>query len=227
MVNNIIEAWYWTLLLVVLVGVCVYYSIHTIKEMWTALKKHREEGEDTIPEEMSLKPYSKRIVIIHWLTVLLLIAGWYLGEMLDDARNAHTATLAGYYAHVLVGGTVLLLTLLRWTFRNMDGAPPLGYTVMDLVARGVHYALYFLLVLLGATGFMTALTSGVGVALIKVDPALLPEKYFGPSVVPHVAHEITMYVLMVVAAAHIAGALMHQFILKDGLMKRMSLHKEN
>jgi len=36
-----------------------------------------------------------------------------------------------------------------------------------------------------------------------------------------------MYVLIAVAALHIAGALMHQFILKDGLMKRMSLHRKN
>jgi cytochrome b561 len=227
MVNNVIEAWYWTFLLLALVSAGVYYSIHSIRSLWTFLKEHRENEHGDEDGKIVTAPYSRRIVIIHWLTVVLLIAAWYLGDMLPDARNGRNATLAGYYAHVLAGGAVLVLTLLRWTFRNVDGVPPPpGHTLMDLMARGVHHALYVLLVLLAAAGFMTALTSGVGVALLKANAALLPEKYAGPAVVPHAVHEILMNVLIAVAAVHIAGALVHQFIRKDGLMKRMSLRRK-
>lgn len=224
MVNNVIEAWYWTFLLAALVGVGVYYSLYSLRNLWVVLKEQREDGQDTVSDEVIMTPYSRRIVIIHWLTVVLLIVVWYLGDALADAREEKTATLAGYYAHVLTGGAVLILTLMRWTFRNVDGAPPpVGNSLMDMVARGVHYGLYLLLVLLSATGLMTALTSGVGVALLKADASLLPEKYTGPATVPHIAHEILMDVLIAAVIVHILGAIMHQFILKDGLMKRMSL----
>ncbi|MBI5658435.1 MAG: cytochrome b/b6 domain-containing protein [Nitrosomonadales bacterium] len=224
MVNNVIEAWYWIFLLAALVGVGVYYSLYSIRNLWAALKEQREEGQDTVSDEVIMTPYSRRIVIIHWLTVALLVVVWYLGDSLAGARGEKSATLAGYYAHVLAGGAVLVLTLLRWTFRNVDGVPPpAGNSLVDMMARGVHYGLYILLVLLSATGLMTALTSGVGPALLKANASLLPEKYTGPATVPHIAHEILMDVLIVVVIVHVLGAITHQFILKDGLMGRMSL----
>lgn len=226
MVNNIIEAWYWIFLLAALVAAGIYYSIFSIRNLWAILKEQRKSGQSAEFDDKVTEPYSKRIVILHWLTVLLLIAGWYLGDMQADARNGNGATLAGYYAHALVGGIVLALTLLRWTFRSVDGAPPAGHTLTDLAARGVHHALYVLLVLLAITGFMTALTSGVGPALLKADASLLPLKYTGPAAFPHVAHEILMNVLIAVVIVHILGALMHQFILRDGLMRRMSLRRK-
>ena len=175
-----------------------------------------------------MRQYSKRMVIIHWLTLALIIAAWYLGDGLSDARHEKSATLAGYLVHVLVGGTVLLLTILRWTFRGVDGTPPpVGDSLMDLVARGIHYALYILLLLLPATGFMTIVTSSVGMALLTSDASLLPVKYTGPGIIPHAVHEQLMNVLIVVVAVHILGAIKHQFIMKDGLMERMSLRRKN
>ncbi|MBI4938026.1 MAG: cytochrome b/b6 domain-containing protein [Nitrosomonadales bacterium] len=227
MVNNVIEAWYWTFLLAALIGAGIYYSIFSIRNLWNILKEQRDDGLDTEFNVRIAEPYSRRIVIIHWLTVALLIAAWYLGDMLADARNESGATLAGYYAHALVGGAVLALTLIRWTFRNVDGVPPpVGHSLMDRAATAVHYGLYVLLVLLATTGFMTALTSGVGPALLKANASLLPEKYTGPAAFPHAVHEILVNVLIAVVVVHVLGAITHQFILKDGLMRRMSLRRK-
>ena len=174
-----------------------------------------------------MKQYSKRMVIIHWLTLFLVIAAYFLGTSLDEARHAGNAQLFGYIVHVLVGGTVLLLVVLRLNFRGMDGTPPpIGDSLMDLVAKGIHHVLYALLVLLPVSGFMTLLTSGVGNALLSGDASLLPLKYTGAGFLPHKVHETLMWVLIVVVAVHILGALKHQFILKDGLMERMSLRRK-
>lgn len=171
--------------------------------------------------------YSKRMVIIHWLTLALLIVAWFLGDGLDEARHEKAATLTGYMAHVLVGFSVLLLSILRFTFRSVDGVPPpIGDSLMDMVAKGIHHVLYALLFLLPISGFMIALTSGVGNALLAGDVKLLPEKYTGASVIPHEVHEILVTVLIVVVVVHILGAIKHQFIMKDGLMERMSLRRK-
>jgi len=174
-----------------------------------------------------MKRYSKRMVIIHWLTLALVIVAWYLGDELDEARHEKGATLIGYFAHAMVGGSVLLLTILRSTFRSVDGTPPpVGQSLMDMVAQGVHHVLYMLLIVLPITGMIIIMTSSVGMALLAGDASLLPIKYTGPGIVPHAVHEILVTVLIVVVVVHILGAIKHQFIMKDGLMERMSLHRK-
>ena len=227
MINNIIEIWYWTIVLAALIGAVIYYGFCFLRDLWVTLKERWDDELPTVFIERIKEPYSKRMVIIHWATLALLLAAWCLGDVLVDARNEKSATLTGYLIHALVGGTVLLLTVLRLTFRSVDGVPPpVGNSVMDTVARGVHYGLYVLLVLLSATGFMTLLTSSVGDALMRADAKLLPVKYTGPSVAPHAAHDILVTVLIVVVLIHVLGVIKHQFIMKDGLMRRMSLRRK-
>jgi len=227
MINNIIEVWYWSFLLAALIGVVVYFSFGFVKDLWAAFKEQRAGGQAPLSKEKMTEPYSKRMVIIHWLTLALLIMAWYLGDVLVDARIEKDATLIGYFAHALMGGAILLLTILRLTFRGVDGTPPpVGNSVMDIVARGVHHGLYVLLILLSITGFMTLLTSTVGMALVTNAAILLPAEYNGPSVIPHTVHEILVTVMMVVVLVHILGAIKHQFIMKDGLMRRMSLRRK-
>lgn len=227
MINNIIEVWYWSFLLAALIGVVVYFSFGFVKDLWAAFKEQRAGGQAPLSKEKMTEPYSRRMVIIHWLTLALLIVAWYLGDVLVDARVEKDATLIGYFAHALMGGAILLLTILRLTFRGVDGTPPpVGNSVMDIVARGVHHGLYVLLILLSITGFMTLLTSTVGMALVTNTAILLPAEYTGPSVIPHTVHEILVTVMMVVVLVHILGAIKHQFIMKDGLMRRMSLRRK-
>ncbi len=170
--------------------------------------------------------YSKRMVLIHWLTLALIITAWWLGDALDEARHDGNATLAGYIAHALVGDTILMLTLLRLYFRRKDGTPkPLGTTTMDKVATGVHHSLYTILVLLPITGILTIATSDVGRALLAGDASLLPKKFTG--VLAHNVHEVLVSVLIALVAVHVLGAIKHHFILKDGLLSRMSWRRNN
>lgn len=173
-----------------------------------------------------MEQYSSRMVIVHWLTLALLIAAWYLGESVHDARYGGNATIAAYVIHALVGGSILLLTLARLFFRNKDGTPPaMGDTLMDKVAKGMHHLLYLLLVLLPVSGTMQIVTSDLGKALLAGDASLIPQKFTG--VTAHVVHETLVTVLIVVVVIHLLGALKHQFIMKDGLMSRMSLRKKD
>lgn len=173
-----------------------------------------------------MKQYSKRMVITHWLTLLVLIVAWYFGHELDEARHEEGATLIGYVMHSLVGGLVLLLAILRLYFRSKDGTPPaMGDTLIDKVAKGAHHSLYGLLLLLPVSGMMTIITSDVSKALQAGDATLLPKKFTG--VPAHEVHEILVKVLIVIAVLHILGAVWHQFIKKDGLMNRMSFHRKD
>lgn len=173
-----------------------------------------------------MKQYSKRMVLAHWLTLALLVAAWLLGDALDEARHAGNATLAGYIIHAMVGDLVLLLTLLRFYFRRKDGTPaPVGTGTMDKIATGIHHMLYTVLVLLPISGAITVFTSPVGNALMSWDASLLPKKFSG--VAAHEVHEVLVSVLILLVVVHVLGAIKHQFVLKDGLMDRMSLRKQD
>lgn len=172
-----------------------------------------------------MEKYSKRVIVIHWLTLILVVVGLMLGFALDEAREEGKAQLAAYIAHALVGDSVFLLALLRLYFRRKDGVPPmLGQSLMDKVAKGVHHALYAVLVLLPISGVATIATSDVAKALSAHDVSLLPTKFEG--VPAHEAHEMLVGVLLALVAVHVLGALKHQFVLKDNLMDRMSLRNK-
>jgi len=172
--------------------------------------------------------YSKRMVIIHWLTLALLIAAWLLGENLAEATDDNKATLAGYIVHLLAGGAILLLTVTRLISRSKDGTPPaMGQTLMDKVAKGIHHALYTVLFVLPISGVLTVITSDAGKALLAGDVNLLPKKDGYEHVFAHEVHEVLVTVLIALVVVHLLGAIKHQFIMKDGLMKRMSLRRTN
>jgi cytochrome b561 len=171
--------------------------------------------------------YSKRMVIVHWLTLVLLIAAWYLGDSLGEATDESKATLAGYIVHIAVGGAVLLLTLFRFYFRRNDGIPaPVGDTTMDKLAKGIHYLLYTVLFVLPVSGVMTVVTSNAGKALLAGDANLLPKEHGYHNVFAHEVHEQLVNVLIVLVVIHLLGAIKHQFITKDGLMERMMLGRK-
>ncbi len=173
-----------------------------------------------------MKQYSTRIVIVHWLTFALLVVAWFLGDSLSDARHDGHATLMGYLVHSLVGGVILLLSVARLYFRGKDGTPPpMSESLMDRVAKGVHYALYALLLLIPVSGTMQVVGSKVFDALWAWDASLLPAKFSG--VAAHEVHEVLVNVMIVLVVVHVLGAVKHQFITKDGLMERMSLRRKD
>ena len=173
--------------------------------------------------------YSKRIVIVHWLTVVLVILAWYLGDSLAEATDNSKATLAGYVLHILVGSGIFLLTLSQLYFRRKDGRPSSlpDKPMYKRVAKFVHYLLYVVLIVLPMSGVTIILSSKVGRALLAGDANLLPKENGFKDVFAQVVHEQLVNVLIVLVVLHILGAIKHQFIMKDGLMNRMSLTKKD
>ena len=173
--------------------------------------------------------YSKRMVIVHWLTLALLIVAWYLGDSLADMTDESKATLAGYLIHMAVGASVLVLVLSQLLFRRKDGTPPKlnDKPVFQAAAKGIQHLVYAVLFLLPVSGIITVFTSTAGRALLSGDANLLPKEHGYHNVFAHEVHEQLVNVLIALVMLHILGALKHQFIMKDGLMSRMALPKKD
>lgn len=168
-----------------------------------------------------MKKYSKRSIVVHWLSFLLLIAAVVVGHCAAEAREEGNPELAAYMLHILGGNLILLLTLARLYFRKKDGVPPaMGDTPMDKMAKGIQHAVYFLLIALPVSGAALVASSGIGQALFAGDAALLPKDLDSGI---HELHEGLIPVLVVLVLVHVLGALKHQFVLKDNIIGRMSL----
>ena len=170
--------------------------------------------------------YSKRMVIAHWLTLVLLLLAWYLGDTLSDSTDESRATLLGYIVHTSVGIVILLLITMRLFFRSKDGVPPaMGNTMMDKVAHGVHHLLYLLLLMVPISGVLTVIQSSVGKALLAQNANMLPKAHGYHGLLVHSLHGTLVNVLIAVVIIHVLGALKHQFIAKDRLLERMILRR--
>lgn len=172
--------------------------------------------------------YSKRMVIVHWLTLAVLIAAWFLGDSLAEATDESNATLTAYILHMSAGITILLLVLFRFYFRRRDSMPAaLGDTPLDKLAKGIHYLLYTLLFLLPVTGILVIFNSKAGQALWAGDASMLPKEHGFKDVFSLEVHEQLVNVLIALVVVHLAGAIYHQFIKKDGLMSRMAWSRKD
>jgi len=160
-------------------------------------------------------------VAIHWASALViivaLVSGFQAAGLLDPAVK--TALLR---VHALCGGVTLVLTLARvgWWFadRRPDPIPGMG-RLQARAASGTHLLLPALLLAMAASGIGLVALSGAGPVLSGARAAaLLPDfRAFAP----RVPHGVGARLLVALLLLHVGAALHHQFIRRDGLMRRM------
>ena len=121
--------------------------------------------------------------------------------------------------HMSGGMFVLVLMILRFIIRIWSARPATATTgspLLDRLASMAHYGFYVIVFLMIATGWTTGwLISGV----FQPNGGSLPDSF---AVFPTFrAHAVLATLLAILIAVHIAAALYHQFVLKDGLFRRM------
>ena len=166
--------------------------------------------------------YHGALVALHWLLALLLIAALAIGTFaLKTVPNSSPDKIDALRVHMIAGGLILLLTLLRLAVRLKTAHPApasTGYALLDRLAPATHWALYGLVLLMAGSGVAMSVLAGLpgivfgGVGSLPVNFDALP---------PRAVHGIVAKLLMLAIALHIAAALYHQFVRRDGLLARM------
>jgi len=123
--------------------------------------------------------------------------------------------------HMIIGLTILVITLIRIFVRNTTKKPApatTGNRMLDMVGVAVHYLLY-----LGALGMGI---SGVGIAMqaklfqsVFERVGTLPQNFY--IYPPRIGHGFIALAFLALIGLHVAAALFHQIILKDRLLSRM------
>lgn len=126
--------------------------------------------------------------------------------------------------HFTLGLAVLALVLPRLVLRPRGRArPDHGPRPLALAAGAGHALLYALLIALPLSGWHAASQMGVGVRFLGVHlPALAAPLQGRPGIVAEF-HESAGSLILILAGLHAVMALWHQFVLRDGTLRRMSL----
>ena len=172
---------------------------------------------------------------LHWLSAAVIIGllthGWWMTHL-----TARENRQWNYSTHALVAIYFALLLALRIVWRAGDATPrqPPGTPAWQTGAvHATHLALYLLLIGMIVTGYM--MWSSLPNRIDPARAALWDLKWFGVVKVPvfHAVptrdvtkyweawHEFTSHLLEILVVMHAAAALWHQFVLGDGIVKRM------
>lgn len=160
--------------------------------------------------------YNNGAILIHWLTVLLVLAQLYIGfTFADMPRGPARGEL--FVWHKTVGATILVLSLIRLAWRLTHKPPPFPEDLPRWerqLAVWNHRAFYALLILLPLTGLATVsagrsgttnLVGGIPLPLIPGIPDPAGDAFAG-------THELLVFVTLALVVLHVGAALKHQFV---------------
>jgi len=176
--------------------------------------------------------YSAVAMILHWLVAAFLLSNLALGWWMKQLTGLEQ--FDAYQLHKSIGMSVLVLSIARLGWRITHHAPALPDTMNRFerfAASATHLFFYAMMILMPLTGW----------ALVSVSPFNIPTVLWHTIPLPHIAalHELAppakavagqlstgAHVAMAFGGTaliglHVAAALKHQFINRDGVLGRM------
>jgi len=166
--------------------------------------------------------YSTVAVLLHWVIALALLGQIAMGFAMPKGRMADFEL---FQLHKSIGVTILVLTLLRlvwrWTHRPPQAVEG-GFN--GFLAKAVHTLLYAFMILGPLTGW----------AIVSTSRLKVPTMLWGAIPWPHLplpdslnegfegTHEALAWIALGLVVLHVLGALRHQLLVKDGVMRRMA-----
>ena len=174
--------------------------------------------------------FSLLTVRLHWLIAISIIVMLTIGVIMTKMDNS-PFKFQLYGIHKSLGALILPFALWRivWRMRNGFPQPVGGHAGWEhRLAKVIHYVLIIGTVLMPISGMVMSAAGGNGISIFGLD--LIASNYVDGKAEPinemaagigHFLHEIGGKMLLVGVVLHVAGALKHHIIDKDGTLVRM------
>jgi cytochrome b561 len=181
---------------------------------------------DTTPDGAagSVAGYGAVARLLHWVIALLVLVQIPVGiAMLSQPLSRFSDPL--FVAHKGTGAVLLVLVFARVGWRLTHRPPPMPDFVPpreQRIAAATHVALYLLLVVMVASGYVRTVGDGYPIELLDAlgVPPLLP---YVPRIaaIALVVHQFSVIVLVALVAAHVSAVLRHHLIDGHPILGRM------
>ncbi len=167
--------------------------------------------------------YTRPAVAFHWLLALMIVSSFGVGLYMADLKFS-PLQLKLYNWHKWAGVTILLLSALRLGWRLMHSPPrdlcaPAWQLRASHLTHGAMYLLFFVVPLVG-----WAYSSAAGFSIVWFGVLPLPDfvprdKALAEAIKPW--HGWLAWTLASLVVLHVAAAMKHHFLDRDGLLRRM------
>lgn len=168
--------------------------------------------------------YANPAIVIHWLTAAAVLSAIPLGIAMINAPPGPLQNSL-YDLHRSFGALVLALACVRLVVRLVHGWPPPHASLTRwevLASHSAHNAMYVLIFVTPLIGWAGTSAFGAPITVfgLFVLPPILPvDKPLATTLLW--LHKISAFTLTGIVAVHVAAALRHGFIKRDGVLSRM------
>jgi len=181
-----------------------------------------------MPPSDSEARYTRTAIALHWLIALLVIGqfawGWWMQQI---PKQPPGPRVDAFNLHKSVGLVILALMVVRilwWIGHRAPPFPPMP-SWQAWTARATHFALYGLLVIQPLSGYLGSEFSGFPVRFFGLTLPGWAGKNIALKELLSVVHLAASWSIAAAVALHVAGALKHALIERDGLLARMGIGK--
>lgn len=163
-------------------------------------------------------------IAIHWISALLILFLFSLGIYMVDL---------GYYddwyheapeLHISLGLVVLLLMLVRviWRIANPTPVELAAKRAQNIAAKFVKLGLYALVFIVLISGYLITTAEGQPASMFNLIkfPVLTELSSQNVDLAGEI-HEYLAWGIVLLVVLHVAGALLHHFIIRDRTLVRM------
>jgi cytochrome b561 len=177
----------------------------------------------TLPALADRPRYTGVAIALHWLLALMIFGSLGVGLYMTGLSMSPTR-LKLYNWHKWAGVTILVLSALRLLWRLAHQPPPdaPGPRWQQQAANWTHRLLYVLFFAVPLAGWAYSSAAGFPVVWFGVLPLpdfVSPDKALAESL--KTLHRLLAYALATLVVLHVAAALKHHFLDRDGLLHRM------
>lgn len=162
--------------------------------------------------------------LLHWIMAICILAMLFIGVgMVSTVMPKYVPLLA---THKTLGIAILVLALIRLVVRVVYGAPALPANMpepMKLAAHLSHVGLYALMIAMPLIGWGMMSAGGYPVVLYGhvILPAILPQSAALHTLLWN-AHFYLAFAFFAVVLIHVAAALFHALVRRDGVFESMA-----
>lgn len=177
---------------------------------------------------LSSTRYSTVAIVLHWLLAVAIVTAFFVG-LYAHGLPFSPSKLQLINWHKWAGVSILVLSALRllwrWTHRP-PSLPPAIEAAMPAWQRiayhATHHLMYVLFFVVPLAGWAYSSARGFPIVWFGVLP--LPDLVGKDEALARTlgeVHELAAYALMGLVVLHVAAALKHHFVDRDGLLLRM------
>uniref|UniRef100_UPI003F498030 cytochrome b n=1 Tax=Cupriavidus yeoncheonensis TaxID=1462994 RepID=UPI003F498030 len=167
--------------------------------------------------------YTFAMRTLHWLIFLLALFAVSAIEVHDLFPKGSLARTILFEIHQSAGLSVFALMVLRLLARLVTNIPPPvpGPRLLQRIAGLTHGILYLLMFAMPVLGVLAVAWAGEPIEAIGMTLPLFLGKNDGLALLAKDIHESGATLVYIFVGLHAAAALWHQFVMKDGVLRRM------